>query len=151
MGYYSGQGETTGGGSSVSLYESFIWYGTHNVYQRTATSTNRKAGVSLAIAQAAQGDCNMRSHRFTWGTHWYWSTNCKGTKTSVSYAQINGSNLYELVTETETIRAKLDERTAAQAHDVDFLPKWRVSGRRVRSGRNFARRAVIIGDSQNGN
>lgn len=112
MGYYSGQGETTGGGSTVSLYEHFAFGGAHNVYQRTTSYTNRKAGVSLATAQAAQGDCNMQTHQFAWsitgGTAKHWSPNCKGSKSSVSYSQINGSNLYELVTETETIQAKLD-------------------------------------------
>ena len=109
MGYYAGSGETTGGGSSVSLFEHFIFNGAHNVYQRTATSTNRKAGVLLQAAQAAQGSCSMQTHKFTFGSSWYWSANCKGTRTNVSYSQINGSNLYELVTAEETIQAKLDE------------------------------------------
>ena len=108
MGYYTGNGEVTSGGSSVSLFEHFVWYGAHNVYQRTTATRNRKAGVSLATAQAAQGNCDMQTYQFTWGSSWHWSPNCKGTKSSVSYSQINGSNLYELVTETETIQAKLD-------------------------------------------
>lgn len=108
MGYYNGNGETTGGGSSVSLYEHFIWYGAHNVYQRTTSTTTRKSGVSLATAKAEQGDLNMQTHQFTFGASWHWSPNCKGTKKQVSYSQIGGSNLYELSITNETIQAKLD-------------------------------------------
>lgn len=112
MGYYTGNGVVTGGGSSVGLYEHFFWFGAHNVYQRTNSSTNKKAGVSLSTAQAAQGSCDMQSHQFSWsianGTANHLSPNCKGSKSNVSYSQIDGSNLYELVTETETVQAKLD-------------------------------------------
>lgn len=108
MGYYTGDGETTGGGSNVSLYEHFIWYGAHNIYQRTTSTSTRKSGVSLAVAQAEQGDINMQTHQFVYGSAWHWSQNCKGTKTTVSYSQIGGSNLYELSITNETIQAKLD-------------------------------------------
>lgn len=108
MGYYTGNGETTGGGSSVSLYEHFIWYGAHNVYQRTESKTTRKSGVSLATAEAEKGDINMQTYQFNWGGNWHWSPNCKGTKKQVSYSQIGGSNLYELSITNETIQAKLD-------------------------------------------
>lgn len=108
MGYYIGNGETTGGGSSVSLYESFIWYGAHNVYQRTTSTTTRKSGVSLETAKNESGDINMQTYQFTWSGNWHWSPNCKGTKKQVSYSQIGGSNLYELSITNETIQAKLD-------------------------------------------
>lgn len=108
MGYYTGSGEVTGGGSSVSLYEHFIWYGAHNVYQRTTSKTTRRCGVSLATAEAEHGDLNMQTYQFNWGGNWHWSPNCKGTKKQVSYSQIGGSNLYELSVTNETIAAKLD-------------------------------------------
>ena len=108
MGYYTGNGETTGGGSSVSLYEHFIWYGAHNVYQRTKSTTTRKSGVSLETAKNESGDINMQTFQFNWGGNWHWSPNCKGTKKQVSYSQIGGSNLYELSITNETIQAKLD-------------------------------------------
>ena len=47
MGYYTGNGEITGGGSTISVYENFIWYGAHNVYQRRTATNTRRAGVSL--------------------------------------------------------------------------------------------------------
>lgn len=109
MGYYTGNGETTGGGSSVSLYEHFIWYGAHNVYQRTKSTTTRKSGVSLETAKNESGDINMQTYQFNWGGNWHWSPNCKGTKKNVSYSQIGGSNLYELSITNETIQAKLDD------------------------------------------
>ena len=108
MGYYTGNGETTGGGSSVSLYEHFIWYGAHNVYQRTKSTTTRKSGVSLETAKNESGDINMQTFQFNWGGNWHWSPNCRGTKKQVSYSQIGGSNLYELSITNETIQAKLD-------------------------------------------
>ena len=108
MGYYTGSGETTGGAANVSLYESFIWYGAHNVYQRTVSTTTRKSGVSLAVAQAETGDINMASYQFTWSGNYHWSNNCKGTRRQVSYSQIGGSNLYELSITNETIQARLD-------------------------------------------
>lgn len=108
MGYYSGNGVTTNGGSSVSIYEHFIFYGGHNVYQRTGSKTTRKSGVSLATAEAEKGDINMQNYQFNWGAAWHWTPNCKGTKKQVSYSQIGGSNLYELSITNETIQAKLD-------------------------------------------
>ena len=108
MGYYTGSGETSGGGSTVSLYEHFIWNGAHNVYQRTQSTTTRKSGVSLQTAKDEKGEINMQTHQFTWGSNWYWSPNCKGTRKQVSYSQINGSNLYELSITDESIQAKLD-------------------------------------------
>ena len=108
MGYYTGNGEVTSGGSSVSIFEHFIWYGAHNVYQRTNTVTTRKAGVSLATAQGTTSECNMQTYQFTWGNSWHWSPNCKGTKKEVAYSQIDGSNLYEMTIADSTIAAKLD-------------------------------------------
>lgn len=113
MGYYKGKGVTTGGGSTVTVFENFLWNGVHNVYQRHTSTTTRKAGVSLETAKAAEGTCALSAHRFTWtangATSWHWSFNCKGTTVTARYAQINGSNLYELQVETDTVQAKLDD------------------------------------------
>ena len=109
MGYYTGNGETTSGGSSVSLMEAFVWFGAHNVYQRTTSTTNRRAGLSLATVQAARGELNMRTIQFTYGSAWHYAPNCAGTRSAVSFTQIGGSNLYELTTTSDTIEARLDD------------------------------------------
>ena len=108
MGYYNGSGCVAGGGSTVSLFEHFIWYGTHNVYQLTDSVTTRKGGVSKATAQAEKGSIDMQTHQFTWGSAWHWSPNCKGRKKDVTYSQISDSNLYELTITEDVIKAKLD-------------------------------------------
>ena len=102
MGYYSGNGETSGGGSSVSLFcNGPAVGGAYYGYQRVKTEVNVKNGVSDVTAKAAQGDMNL--------THYQWpgggvTPACKGSKTSVSFSQINGSNLYALTTTEETIQ-----------------------------------------------
>lgn len=108
MGYYTGSGVVTGGGSSPSIFEHFVWMGSHNVYQLTDATTVKRNGVSLATAQAEKGNTNMQDYRFTYGSSWYVAMNCKGTRKIVSYSQIGGSNLYELTVTTETVKAKLD-------------------------------------------
>ena len=108
MGYYTGTGVTSGGGSTVAAFESRIWDGYHTAFQKKTTVVNRKPGVSLATAQAAEGSVNMSHHTFGSGflTRTYF--NCKGTQVNVSYSQIGESNLYELTTTTDTIQVKED-------------------------------------------
>ena len=107
MGYYTGNGVTTSGGSSVSPFETRIWYGVHTCYQRKTTTVNRRAGVSLSTAQAAKGSSDLKEHTFGSGnTRTYF--NCKGTVVNVSYSQIGDSNLYELVTTTDQLEARED-------------------------------------------
>lgn len=104
MGYYTGNGVTSGGGSTVSLRNTGPAVGgAFYVYQRVKATVNRKSGVSLETAQAANGDMNMN--------YWQWPGGmvepaCRGTRSSVSFAQINGSNLYELVTTNETVQVR---------------------------------------------
>ena len=112
MGYYSGNGVTTGGGSNISLLNHVVWHGSHNLYQRTESKTTRKSGVSKETAENEKSDINMSTHTFTFpipnGTANITAANCKGTKKQVSYTQINGSNLYELSITNETVQAKMD-------------------------------------------
>ena len=56
MGYYTGNGVVTGGGSTVSL-RSFgpSVGGAYYTYNRTNSTVVAKNGVSLATAQAARG------------------------------------------------------------------------------------------------
>ena len=105
MGYYSGNGETTGGGSTVTLHLTGPAVGgAYYIYQRTTTVVTAKNGVSLATAQAESGDMNL--------TYWQWRPGsipvpaCRGAKKSVSYSQINGSNLYALQITDETIQVR---------------------------------------------
>lgn len=104
MGYYTGNGTTTNGGSTVSLRSSGPAVGgAYYTYQRTTTNVNVKNGVSLAMAKAAAGDMNL--------TYWQWPGGgvepaCRGTRSSTSYTQIDGSNLYALTTTTETIQVR---------------------------------------------
>lgn len=109
MGYYTGSGVVSGGGSNVSVF----WTGwgaypdtsMHTVYQRVESSTNTRNGVSLETAQGEHGDANMQSHSFNGGLP---IPAAKGTRSSVQYSQINGSNLYALSVTTETVAVKLD-------------------------------------------
>lgn len=109
MGYYSGSGETSGGGSNVSLRSTGPSSdGAYYTYQRTTTTVTQKNGVSLATAQGETGDMNMN--------YWQWpggvvEPSCRGTKKSVAYSQINGSNLYALTITNETIQVRGKVRT----------------------------------------
>lgn len=104
MGYYTGSGSTSGGGSSVSLRSSGPAVGgAYYTYQRTTSETNTRNGVSLATAQAEKSDMNLN--------YWQWPGGaiepaCRGTRKSVSYSQINGSNLYSLQVTNETIQVR---------------------------------------------
>ena len=104
MGYYTGSGTTTNGGSTVSLRSSGpSTAGAYYTYQRTNTTANVKNGVSLATAQAAAGDMNLN--------FWVWPGGliepaCRGTRSYTSYAQIDGSNLYALTITSETIQVR---------------------------------------------
>lgn len=104
MGYYTGNGVVTSGGSTVSLRSTGPAVGgAYYVYQRTNTKTTSKNGVSLDTAKAESGDINM--------TYWQWpggmvEPGCRGTMKSVSYSQINGSNLYALSIVDQTIQVR---------------------------------------------
>ena len=104
MGYYNGNGVTTGGGSNPNLRSTGPAVGgAFYVYQRVKTTTVTKNGVSLDTAKAAEGDINMN--------YWQWpggmvEPGCRGTRTNTSYSQINGSNLYALTTTTEVVQVR---------------------------------------------
>lgn len=109
MGYYNGNGVVSSGGSNVSVYEHFVFFGPHNVYQQIDTEVRRKSGVSLFVARNEKSAINMSDNTFNWDSgRWHISPNCKGTRKNVSFSQLNGSNLYELQIATETIKARLD-------------------------------------------
>lgn len=104
MGYYTGNGVVTGGGSAVSLrsYGPAVG-GAYYTYQRTKITVTTRNGVSLATAQAEQGAMNLN--------YWQWPGGavepaCRGTSSSVSYSQINGSNLYSLQVTSNEIQVR---------------------------------------------
>lgn len=104
MGYYTGSGVVSGGGSAVSMRETGPAVGgAYYVYNRTVSNITQKNGVSLSAAQGEGGDMNLN--------YWQWpggmvTPACRGTKKSVSYSQINGSNLYSLTVTNETVQVR---------------------------------------------
>lgn len=108
MGYYTGNGETVGGGETVSNFMRYVWNGLHIAHQKKNTVVVKKAGVSLDVAKAAGGSCTLTDHTFTVGNSWYLAPSSKGTVVSTQYSQINGSNLYELTTNTDVYSVNLD-------------------------------------------
>lgn len=104
MGYYTGKGVTSGGSSTVSLRNTGPAVGgAFYVYQRVKATITRRSGVSLADCTGVSGDMNM--------TYWQWPGGmvepaCRGTRSSATYAQISGSNLYELVVTDEVVQVR---------------------------------------------
>ena len=104
MGYYTGSGVVSGGGSTIALRNTGPAVGgAYYTYQRTISATTTKQGVSLATAQGEEGEMNL--------TYWQWPGGavepaCRGTRKSVSYSQVNGSNLYTLQITNETVQVR---------------------------------------------
>lgn len=109
MGYYTGNGITTNGGSSVSLLATGPGIGgAYYVFNRTQSSVNTKNGVSLAACQNERGDMNLNYMQWPGGAV---TPACRGTRKSVSFSQIGGSNLYSLQVTDETIQVRAKEGT----------------------------------------
>ena len=104
MGYYTGNGVTSGGSSTPTLVRTGPDVGgAYYVYQRINSTVTRKSGVSLSDAKAVIGDLNMN--------YWVWpggraEPGCRGTRSQVSYSQIGDSKLYELSITEETIQVR---------------------------------------------
>ena len=107
MGYYTGGGVVAGGGETTSTLKSFYWYQAYSVRQKCVSATVRKAGVSLATAQASHESCNLTPVGGGSGTMAWIIYDAEGTRKKVSYSQIGDSNLYELEETTETLTASL--------------------------------------------
>lgn len=107
MGYYTGSGVVTGGGSTVSL-RSFgpSVGGAYYTYNRTNSTVVTKNGVSLATAQAARGSIDMSYYQYPSGSPvpGLIEPSCKGTNSSVGYSQISGSNLYSLTVTSNEVQ-----------------------------------------------
>ena len=105
MGYYTGNGETVGGGESTRTLKSFYEWGSFAIRQKSVTSTLRKSGVSLATAQASHAEDNLSAVAGGYGDLAWIIFDAEGTRKTVSYSQIGNSNLYELEITTETLNA----------------------------------------------
>ena len=105
MGYYTGNGMTSSGGELTRALKSFYEWGSFAIRQKSIYSTNTKPGVSLATAQAAHASDNLTAVSGGSGSLEWIIFDAEGTRTTVNYSQINGSNLYELNTTTETLSA----------------------------------------------
>ena len=95
MGYYKGNGVTSGGGNTIQSLGVLVFNGVHNVWQRVVSKTTKKSGVSLDDAKAEQSTVDLAHHIFSWANLYPW-TQAKGTRKNVTYSQIGDSNLYEL-------------------------------------------------------
>ena len=109
MGYYKGNGVVVGGGESVSPINSYYLNGSqHTVHRIDISVITMKNGVSLSTAQSEHGDESLSS----WWADSTWIPSftpaARGTRKTVSYSQIGGSNLYALSITNETFKAKLD-------------------------------------------
>ena len=102
MGYYTGNGVTSGGGNSIQSLGVLVFNGVHNVWQRIVSVNTKKAGVSLETAKAEQSTVNLTHHIFSWANLYPW-TQAKGTRKNATYNQIGDSNLYELNITNETL------------------------------------------------
>lgn len=105
MGYYSGSGVVTGGGETSRTLKSFYEWGAFCIRQKSVFSTTVKAGVSLATAQDQHSSENLTAVSGGSGNLAWIIFDAEGTRTTVSYSQINESNLYELSATTETLSA----------------------------------------------
>jgi len=110
MGYYNGNGVTTGGGNSIQSLGTLVFNGVHNVWQRIVSETVKKAGVTKSTAQAETSSVNLTHHVFSWANLYPW-VNAKGTRKNAGYSQIGDSNLYELNITNETLSCSDDGST----------------------------------------
>ena len=102
MGYYNGNGVTSGGGNTIQSLGVLVFNGVHNVWQRIVSVNTKKSGVSEAMAKAEQPFVNLVHHIFPWANLYPW-TQAKGTRKNATYSQIGDSNLYELNITNETL------------------------------------------------
>ena len=104
MGYYNGNGVTSGGGETTSLMRTGPSpQGAYYLYQRVKSTVTTKNGVNLTTTQAERADMSMN--------YWTWpgglvEPGCRGTKKSVQYSQISESNLYQLAITNEVVQVR---------------------------------------------
>lgn len=111
MGYYTGDGVVVSGGNSTRTLKSFYEWGSFAVRQRSIVSTLKKSGVSLDTAKGVSVSDSLTAVCGGFGDLAWVIFDAEGTRKSVSYSQINGSNLYDLNITTETLSAWLSSTT----------------------------------------
>lgn len=107
MGYYNGNGVTTGGGETYATLRTFaiLGGGSFKVSQKNVFVNRRKSGVSLEQAQAEHESHNLHAVYGGTGAFAWIVFDAQGTRKSPTYSQIGGSNLYELNITEETLTA----------------------------------------------
>ena len=108
MGYYTGNGVTSGGNDRISIAQTFLIGATVNLFRRDIITVNVKSGVSLQTAQAVESSITTANGDLHWGVYTIPVPNRNGTIVSPSYSKIGDSNLYELTTETDVFHHKLN-------------------------------------------
>ena len=108
MGYYNGDGVTSGGAEEISIAQTALVGEVLNVFRKDVRSVVRKSGVSLATAQAAHASMTSQKAQLWDGSWFFWVASAKGTKKDVTYSQIGDSNLYELSESTDVFTSKLN-------------------------------------------
>ena len=112
MGYYTGNGHTTGGGSAVSVLMSGPYYGGQFcILQRIDSVVTVKNGVDENTAKNEKATVNLTSWRFD-------NTAtpipaCKGSRHHATFSQIAGSNLYSLSITDETLYVRGSRQSAS--------------------------------------
>lgn len=107
MGYYSGNGVVTGGGSVTNLRSTGPSVGgAYYTYNRTNSTVTARNGVSLAVAQAERASMEMSFYTYPVGSPvaGLVEPSCKGSRSSVAYSQISNSNLYSLTVTSEEVQ-----------------------------------------------
>lgn len=117
MGYYTGNGVVTGGSNAITQQDTVISGGTLVRECLTKVETIVKNGVSLADAKAANSSCDSKCGDLTCGFYVWPTPKASGRIVKYSYAQINGSNLYQLVKETEEYQLRLSASNGAGTLD----------------------------------
>lgn len=112
MGVYTGAGKIVEGGETTRTLKSFYEWGAFAIRQKCVSSTLRKPGVSLAAAQAEHGSDNLTAVSGGSGSLAWIIYDAEGVRKTVSYSQIDGSNLYELNITTENYTAWRSSSTA---------------------------------------
>ena len=108
MGYYTGNGVTSGGGEEISIAQTALVGEVLNVFRKDVRSVVRKSGVSLADAKASHSSMTSSKAQLWDGAWFFWVASAKGTKKDVTYSQIGDSNLYELNESTDVFTSKLN-------------------------------------------
>lgn len=107
MGYYTGSGETTGGGETDNLLKSFWWYGAYAVRQKCVTTVTRIAGVSEDAAKSYHSTTSLTNVGGGSGDEAWIIYDAEGSQEDVAYSQIGGSNLYEVTITRRDLTARL--------------------------------------------